>query len=114
MIKIIKFITVNIYFNHYNLFNFLLKQSLSKTNYIIIYRNVFFIILRRFGMSIDSSGKDVSIVLCGEAGQGIQTVETILVKAIKKVDIMFFQPRNICPGLEEVKTPQRLGYHQIG
>src|SRR5664280_1304702 len=35
-------------------------------------------------MSIDSSGKDVSIVLCGEAGQGIQTVETILVKAIKK------------------------------
>ena len=35
-------------------------------------------------MSIDSSRKDVSIVLCGEAGQGIQTVETILVKAIKK------------------------------
>jgi 2-oxoglutarate ferredoxin oxidoreductase subunit alpha len=35
-------------------------------------------------MSTDSSGKDVSIVLCGEAGQGIQTVETILVKAIKK------------------------------
>ncbi len=35
-------------------------------------------------MSLNSSGKDVSIVLCGEAGQGIQTVETILVKAIKK------------------------------
>jgi 2-oxoglutarate/2-oxoacid ferredoxin oxidoreductase subunit alpha len=35
-------------------------------------------------MSIDSSSKDISIVLCGEAGQGIQTVETILVKAIKK------------------------------
>ena len=35
-------------------------------------------------MLIDSSRKDVSIVLCGEAGQGIQTVETILVKAIKK------------------------------
>jgi 2-oxoglutarate/2-oxoacid ferredoxin oxidoreductase subunit alpha len=35
-------------------------------------------------MSIDSSRKDVSIVLCGEAGQGIQTVEAILVKAIKK------------------------------
>ena len=35
-------------------------------------------------MSIDSSEKDVSIVLCGEAGQGIQTVENILVKTIKK------------------------------
>jgi 2-oxoglutarate/2-oxoacid ferredoxin oxidoreductase subunit alpha len=35
-------------------------------------------------MSLNSSEKDVSIVLCGEAGQGIQTVETILVKAIKK------------------------------
>ena len=35
-------------------------------------------------MSLNSSDKDVSIVLCGEAGQGIQTVETILVKAIKK------------------------------
>ena len=42
------------------------------------------IILRRFEMLIDSSRKDVSIVLCGEAGQGIQTVETILVNAIKK------------------------------
>lgn len=35
-------------------------------------------------MSLDSSKNDVSIVLCGEAGQGIQTVEAILVKAIKK------------------------------
>jgi 2-oxoglutarate ferredoxin oxidoreductase subunit alpha len=35
-------------------------------------------------MSLNSSEKDFSIVLCGEAGQGIQTVETILVKAIKK------------------------------
>ena len=35
-------------------------------------------------MSIDPTGNDVSIVLCGEAGQGIQTVEAILVKAIKK------------------------------
>ncbi len=34
-------------------------------------------------MSNKSSGNDVSIVLCGEAGQGIQTVETILVKALK-------------------------------
>lgn len=30
-----------------------------------------------------SSKEDLSIVLCGEAGQGIQTVEAILVKAIK-------------------------------
>jgi 2-oxoglutarate ferredoxin oxidoreductase subunit alpha len=29
------------------------------------------------------SGEDVSIVLCGEAGQGIQTVEEILIKAVK-------------------------------
>ncbi len=29
------------------------------------------------------SGKDVSIVLCGEAGQGIQTVEEILIQAVK-------------------------------
>jgi 2-oxoglutarate/2-oxoacid ferredoxin oxidoreductase subunit alpha len=28
-------------------------------------------------------GEDISIVLCGEAGQGIQTVETILVQAVK-------------------------------
>jgi 2-oxoglutarate/2-oxoacid ferredoxin oxidoreductase subunit alpha len=35
-------------------------------------------------MSSDSSRKDISIVLCGEAGQGIQTVESILVQAIKK------------------------------
>lgn len=35
-------------------------------------------------MSLDSSKNEVSIVLCGEAGQGIQTVESILVKAIKK------------------------------
>ncbi len=35
-------------------------------------------------MSSDSSLNDVSIVLCGEAGQGIQSVESILVRAIKK------------------------------
>jgi 2-oxoglutarate/2-oxoacid ferredoxin oxidoreductase subunit alpha len=34
-------------------------------------------------MSNNSSGNDISIVLCGEAGQGIQTVETIIVKALK-------------------------------
>ena len=34
-------------------------------------------------MSEFLSGEDVSIVLCGEAGQGIQTVEAILVQAIK-------------------------------
>ena len=27
--------------------------------------------------------KDFSIVICGEAGQGIQTVESILIQAIK-------------------------------
>jgi len=35
-------------------------------------------------MALDSSINDVSIVLCGEAGQGIQSVESILVQAIKK------------------------------
>jgi len=34
-------------------------------------------------MSNDSSREDVSIVISGEAGQGIQTVEAILVQAIK-------------------------------
>ncbi|HML06073.1 MAG TPA: 2-oxoacid:acceptor oxidoreductase family protein, partial [Methanobacterium sp.] len=34
-------------------------------------------------MSEYLSGEDVSIVLCGEAGQGIQTVEAILVQAVK-------------------------------
>ncbi len=34
-------------------------------------------------MSEYSFQKDVSIVLCGEAGQGIQTVESILIQAIK-------------------------------
>ncbi|MEN4007159.1 MAG: 2-oxoacid:acceptor oxidoreductase subunit alpha [Methanobacteriaceae archaeon] len=32
---------------------------------------------------MSESGEDVSIVLCGEAGQGIQTVEAILVQAVK-------------------------------
>ncbi|MGZ7209282.1 MAG: 2-oxoacid:acceptor oxidoreductase family protein, partial [Methanobacterium sp.] len=32
---------------------------------------------------MSESGEDVSIVLCGEAGQGIQTVEEILVQAVK-------------------------------
>ena len=34
-------------------------------------------------MSEFLSGEDVSIVLCGEAGQGIQTVEEILIQAVK-------------------------------
>jgi len=34
-------------------------------------------------MSDFLSGEDISIVLCGEAGQGIQTIETILMQAVK-------------------------------
>ena len=34
-------------------------------------------------MSKNLFQKDVSIVICGEAGQGIQTVESILIKAVK-------------------------------
>ena len=61
-------------------------------------------------MSIKLTENDISIVLFGEAGQGIQTVEAILVKAIKRVDIMFFQVKNICHVLEVVKTPQKSEY----
>jgi 2-oxoglutarate ferredoxin oxidoreductase subunit alpha len=43
----------------------------------------FFDYFWRFEMSNNSLGNDVSIVICGEAGQGIQTVETIIVKALK-------------------------------
>lgn len=51
------------------------------------------IILRGFEMSLDSSKNEVSIVLCGEAGQGIQTVESILVKAIKKTGYNVFSTK---------------------
>lgn len=44
-------------------------------------------------MSLDSSKNEVSIVLCGEAGQGIQTVESILVKAIKKTGYNVFSTK---------------------
>lgn len=37
--------------------------------------------------------EDVSIVLCGEAGQGIQTVESIMVKAIKAGDYHVFSTK---------------------
>lgn len=44
-------------------------------------------------MSLESSKNEVSIVLCGEAGQGIQTVESILVKAIKKTGYNVFSTK---------------------
>ncbi|WP_024821811.1 2-oxoacid:acceptor oxidoreductase subunit alpha [Aminobacterium mobile] len=39
------------------------------------------------------SGKDVSLVLCGAAGQGVQTVEELLVKAIRHVGYSVFASR---------------------
>lgn len=41
--------------------------------------------------------KDVSVVLCGQAGQGIQTVERILVRLLKLSGFTCSQPRNTCP-----------------
>ena len=40
--------------------------------------------------------KDVSVVICGEAGQGIQTVESILVQAIKMGGYHVSHRKNIC------------------
>ena len=39
------------------------------------------------------SGKDVSLVLCGAAGQGVQTVEELLVKAIRHLGYSVFASR---------------------
>jgi len=44
-------------------------------------------------MSWNSPLDDVSIVLCGEAGQGIQSVEAILVQAIKKTGYNVFSTK---------------------
>lgn len=44
-------------------------------------------------MSWNSQLDDVSIVLCGEAGQGIQSVEAILVQAIKKTGYNVFSTK---------------------
>jgi 2-oxoglutarate/2-oxoacid ferredoxin oxidoreductase subunit alpha len=44
-------------------------------------------------MSWNASLDDVSIVLCGEAGQGIQSVEAILVQAIKKAGYNVFSTK---------------------
>ncbi len=41
----------------------------------------------------DPSKEDVSIVICGEAGQGIQTVEAILVQAIKMTGYHVFSSK---------------------
>jgi 16S rRNA G1207 methylase RsmC len=40
--------------------------------------------------------KELSIVLAGEAGQGINSVEKVLVALFKKTDITSMQPKNIC------------------
>jgi len=47
--------------------------------------------------SLSQFKNDVSIVLCGEAGQGIQTVEHILTQTLKLSGIISFLQKNICP-----------------
>ena len=44
-------------------------------------------------MTVLSKKEDISLVLCGEAGQGIQTVETILAQAIKKSGYNIFSTK---------------------
>lgn len=44
-------------------------------------------------MTFLSKKEDISLVLCGEAGQGIQTVETILAQAIKKSGYHIFSTK---------------------
>lgn len=44
-------------------------------------------------MAVLSKNKDISLVLCGEAGQGIQTVETILTQAIKQSGYHIFSTK---------------------
>ena len=63
-------------------------------------------------MSKNLFRKDVSIVICGEAGQGIQTVESISCKPLKWEVIMFSHQKNTCHESEGVKTPQKYVYHQ--
>ena len=42
--------------------------------------------------------QDISIVLCGEAGQGIQTVEQLLTRILKHAVITFLQRGNSVSG----------------
>lgn len=41
--------------------------------------------------------KEISIVIAGEAGQGIDTITSFIAKSLKKAVITFFTRLNICP-----------------
>jgi len=63
-------------------------------------------------MSEFLSGEDVSIVLCGEAGQGIQTVEAILVQAVKLGGYNVFSSKEYMSRVRGVKTPPKYVFLQ--
>ncbi|WP_238374232.1 hypothetical protein [Methanothermobacter thermautotrophicus] len=48
---------------------------------------------------------DASIVLCGEAGQGIQTVEALLIRPSRPPATTYSPARSTCPVCVEGRTP---------
>ncbi len=54
---------------------------------------------------------DVSLVLCGAAGQGVQTVEEILVESLKRAGFNVFASREYMSVVREATTPRRSGFH---
>ena len=66
-------------------------------------------------MTFLSEKEDISLVLCGEAGQGIQTVETILAQAIKKSGYHIFSTKEYMSRVRggQNSTQLRVSSHRI-
>ncbi len=62
-----------------------------------------------------SEKEDISLVLCGEAGQGIQTVETIMAQAIKKSGYHIFSTKEYMSRVRggQNSTEIRISSHRV-
>ena len=66
-------------------------------------------------MTVLSEKDDISVVLCGEAGQGIQTVETILAQAIKRSGYNIFSTKEYMSRVRggQNSTQIRVSSHRV-
>jgi 2-oxoglutarate ferredoxin oxidoreductase subunit alpha len=66
-------------------------------------------------MSIFQKEEDISVVLCGEAGQGIQTVETILAQAVKQSGYHIFSTKEYMSRVRggQNSTEIRVSSHRV-
>ncbi len=66
-------------------------------------------------MTVLSKSEDISLVLCGEAGQGIQTVEAILAQAIKKSGFHIFSTKEYMSRVRggQNSTEIRVSSHRV-